>query len=159
MWRERFGINLGSIDRLSMLMSDKANWTQNDEGVIHHKQHPEFYIKISDEEDKFEENFYRVSIKIPSPSKSDYIRKFDIYYFSTHIASVRLITIDESRYIMPYFDLNVLQNDSFRIFVSKQSLDYKFFRIYEYLNNHIRTFEYFNNSFIEDEDQFLFHPL
>ncbi|MBS0289166.1 MAG: ATP-binding protein [Proteobacteria bacterium] len=160
MWRERFGINLGSIDRLSLLMSNKVNWVQNEKGIIHHKQHPEFYIRSSDEEQRFDEkNVYREAIKIPSASKGDYIKEFEIYYFSTHIASVRLITIDESRYIMPNFDLSFPDKDSFQMFVLKKSLDYRFFRIYQHLNNHVRSFEIFYNSFTEEENQYLFYPL
>lgn len=162
MFRERFGINLGSIDRLYRLMDDYKNWARTEDGTtIHHVDHPEFHIKDNEDSTEFEENAYRKRMHIPSASKIDSIYKYQIYYFNTHIADVRLIFFDTGRITMPWFDLEFSDNfpDGYNLYISKESLDYKFYKIYMNLKTGLYYgFEHYGRAYIEEQNRFLFLP-
>jgi Putative DNA-binding domain len=108
MWRERLGIDLKPIERLSRLLDESNDW-QEDPGRynFHHMQYPEFTI-VQDEnggDRAFSEPWCEGKFLDPHCSRYE----FQLKYYSTVLETVTMVSCDGGRYMLPMPEIDLLQ--------------------------------------------------
>lgn len=122
MWRERFGLGLDPLSRLSLLLDDKDSWINiQGDSYIYHKQFPEFTITESEEvTSNFSEPWTE---KFPDQKASSYY--VECRYFATILKKALYILCDGGRYRVP-----APEHKNGEWVIDTSSLEYKISEIY-----------------------------
>jgi hypothetical protein len=108
MWRERFGIDVISLDRLKLLLKEPENWSVDigNSNHFYHLMFPEYSIILS-EPDRFYEPFSYFYT-----NESSYWGKAKFMFHTTPLAEIEYMYCDEMRIMLPipktgYLDLEI----------------------------------------------------
>ena len=124
MWRERFGIELPPLRRMSMLLDETDAWEEKGaDGCLYHRDFPEYKII---EGKKLTSNFVEEwSEKFPDPHASSFY--VELWHDSTILKKSIFVLVDGARYTVPLPEY--VSKGKWKI--RKDSIEYKIASIYK----------------------------
>lgn len=94
LWKKRFGIVPNPLKRFETYITNKDGWS-NQQYNCYYIEHPEFTIKIDDERDKGNREFYSYMMM----NKSTTFAVIELCYFSTVLIHRQVVWLDSGRYM------------------------------------------------------------
>jgi Putative DNA-binding domain len=124
MWRERFGLGLSPLERLSKLVEDQDAWQKvQGDSYLYHRDFPEFIITIGPTvHDDFQEEWVKT---FPDPHASSFY--VDCKYLGTTLQRCLFVRFDGGRYQLP---IPKLVGDG-SLEIDTSSLDFKIAELYK----------------------------